>query len=132
MTAIPTPTTNTGPTSTGLTANVAGLLAYVLGPFTGVLFLVIEKENRFVRYHAAQAVAVSLAIIALSIAFSILSALLVVVPVLGWIIALLAGVVFSLVTFVLWIVLMLRAFQGREWEVPMIGRLAKSFITSAT
>ena len=131
MTAIPTPTTNTGTTSTGLTANVAGLLAYVLGPFTGVLFLVIEKENHFVRFHAAQSVAVSLAIIALSIAFNILSALLIVVPV-GWIIALLAGVVFSLVTFVLWIVLMLRAFQGREWEVPIIGRFARSFVTSAT
>ena len=132
MTAIATPTTNTGPTSTGLTANVAGLLAYVLGPFTGMLFLVIEKENRFVRFHAAQSVAVSLAIIALSIAFSVLSSLLVVVPVAGWIIALLAGVVFSLVTFVLWIVLMLRAFQAREWEVPMIGRLARSFIMTPT
>ena len=131
MTAIPTPTTNTGTTSTGLTANVAGLLAYVLGPFTGVLFLVIEKENHFVRFHAAQSVAVSLAIIALSIAFSILSAVLVVVPV-GWIIALLAGVVFSLVTFVLWIVLMLRAFQGREWEAPIVGRFARRFVTSGT
>ena len=127
MTAIAHPTT-----STGLTANIAGLLAYVLGPFTGVLFLVIEKENRFVRFHAAQSVAVSLAIIALSIAFSIMSAVLAVVPILGWIVALLAGLVFGLVTFVLWIVLMLRAFQGREWEAPIVGRFARSFVTSAT
>ena len=127
MTAIAHPTT-----STGLTANIAGLLAYVLGPFTGVLFLVIEKENRFVRFHAAQSVAVSLAIIALSIAFSIMSAVLAVVPILGWIVALLAGLVFGLVTFVLWIVLMLRAFQGREWEVPVVGRYARRYVTPAT
>lgn len=127
MTAIPQ-----APTSTGLSANVAGLLAYVLGPLTGVLFLVIEKENRFVRFHAAQSIAVGLALIALSIAFSILSAVVAVVPILGWIVALLAGLVFALLTFVLWIVLMLRAFRGREWEVPVVGRYARRYVTSAT
>jgi uncharacterized membrane protein len=45
-------------TSTGLAANVAGLLTYILGPITGVLFLVLEKENRFVRFHAMQSVVV--------------------------------------------------------------------------
>lgn len=127
MTAIPQ-----APTSTGLSANVAGLLAYVLGPLTGVLFLVIEKENRFVRFHAAQSVAVGLALIALSITFSILSAVVAVVPILGWIVALLAGLLFALLTFVLWIVLMLRAFRGREWEVPVVGRYARRYVTSAT
>lgn len=127
MTAIPQ-----APSSTGLGANVAGLLAYVLGPLTGVLFLVIEKENRFVRFHAAQSIAVGLALIALSIAFSILSAVVAVVPILGWIVALLAGLVFALLTFVLWIVLMLRAFRGREWEVPVVGRYARRYVTSAT
>ena len=127
MTAIPQ-----APTSTGLSANVAGLLAYVLGPLTGVLFLVIEKENRFVRFHAAQSIAVGLALIALSIAFSIVSAVVAVVPILGWIVALLAGLVFALLTFVLWIVLMLRAFRGREWEVPVVGRYARRYVTSAT
>ena len=124
MTAIVHPTTRTG-----LTANIAGLLAYVLGPFTGVLFLVIEKENRFVRFHAAQSITVSVAIIVLSIALSIMSALLAVVPVLGWIVALLAGLVFGLVTFVLWIELMLRAYQGREWEAPLVGRFGRSFVS---
>lgn len=127
MTAIPQ-----APTSTGISANVAGLLAYVLGPLTGVLFLVIEKENRFVRFHAAQSIAVGLALIALSIAFSILSAVVAVVPILGWIVALLAGLVFALLTFVLWIVLMLRAFRGREWEVPVVGRYARRYVTPAT
>lgn len=123
MTATVHPTT-----STGLTANVAGLLAYVLGPFTGVLFLVIEKENRFVRFHAAQSIVVSVAIIVLSIALGIASGLLAVVPILGWIVALLAGLGFGLATFVLWIVLMFRAFQGVEWEAPIVGRFARNFV----
>ena len=53
MTA-PHPTATTS--STGLQPNVAGALSYLLGIITGVLFLVIEKENRFVRFHAAQSI----------------------------------------------------------------------------
>ena len=51
--------TSPATTSTGLAPHVAGALAYVLGPITGVVFLVIEKDNRFVRFHAAQSIAVS-------------------------------------------------------------------------
>ena len=43
----------TTPTSTGLAPNVAAALSYVLGPITGVLFLVLEKQNRFVRLPTA-------------------------------------------------------------------------------
>jgi len=42
-----------GKTSTGINPTVAGLLSYLLGFVTGIIFLVIEKENRFVRFHAA-------------------------------------------------------------------------------
>ncbi len=45
--------------STGLAPNVAAALSYILGPITGVLFLVLEKENRFVRFHAAQSITVA-------------------------------------------------------------------------
>ena len=115
------------PTSTGLAPNVAAALSYVLGPLTGILFLVLEKENRFVRFHAAQSVAVGVAMIVLSIGLSVLSAVLAVVPILGWIIALLAGLMFALATFVLWVMLMLRAFQGRDWTVPIVGKYARQY-----
>ena len=84
--AAPTPTT-------GLAPNVAGALSYILGPITGVLFLVLEKENRFVRFHAAQSITTGLVLVALSIALSLLSTVLAFVPVLGWIVALLLAVV---------------------------------------
>jgi uncharacterized membrane protein len=115
------------PTSTGLAPNVAAALSYALGPLSGILFLVLEKRNRFVRFHAAQSVAVGIALIVLSVALSIVSSILALVPVLGWIVALLAGLVFSLVVFVLWVALMLRAFQGHEWSLPVVGKYARQY-----
>ena len=114
-------------TSTGLAPNVAGLLTYILGPITGVLFLVLERENRFVRFHAAQSVAVGVALIVVDIAFGMLSSVLAFVPVLGWIIALLAGLGLAALSFVLWILLMVRALQGREWEAPVVGSHARRY-----
>ena len=43
-------------TSTGLSPNVAGLLCYVAGWITGIIFLVLEQRNKFVRFHAAQSI----------------------------------------------------------------------------
>jgi uncharacterized membrane protein len=111
--------------STGLAPNVAGALAYLLGPITGILFFLLEKENRFVRYHAAQSITLGLVWIALSVLFSVLSGMLVMVPVLGWLVALLLSVVFGLGGFFLWLFLMWRAFQGREWESPIAGPMAR-------
>ncbi|HET7621741.1 MAG TPA: DUF4870 domain-containing protein [Gemmatimonadaceae bacterium] len=111
--------------STGLAPNVAGALAYLLGPITGILFFLLEKENRFVRYHAAQSITLGLLWIALSVLFSVLSGMLVMVPVLGWLVALLLSVVFGLGGLFLWLFLMWRAFQGREWESPIAGPMAR-------
>ena len=120
-------TTPAAPT-TGLAPHVAGALAYILGPITGVLFLVIEKENRFVRFHAAQSIAVGVATIALYIALSLLGTVLAFIPVLGWIVALLLTLVIGFGTFVLWLLLMWRAFQGKEWEVPIAGGFARRIV----
>jgi uncharacterized membrane protein len=119
------PSSASGSTSTGLAPNVAGALAYVLGPITGVLFLVLEKDNRFVRFHAAQAIATGVLIIALSIALSLVSSMLAFIPLLGWLVALLLSLVMGLGSFVLWLALMWRAYQGDEWEVPFAGTFAR-------
>jgi uncharacterized membrane protein len=116
------------PVSTGLAPNLAGALAYVLGPLTGVLFLVIEKENRFVRYHAAQSVVVGIALVAVSIGLSIVGAILAVVPFIGWLISLMLTMTLALGGFLLWVTLMLRAFAGQEWEVPLIGHHSRKLI----
>jgi uncharacterized membrane protein len=121
MTSPATPTT-------GLAPHVAGALAYLLGPITGVLFLVIEKENRFVRFHAAQSITVGIVTIALAIGLSLLGSVLAFIPVLGWIAALLLTLVLGFGSFVLWLLLMWRASQGKEWEVPVAGGFARRLV----
>ena len=121
MTSPATPTT-------GLAPHVAGALAYVLGPITGVIFLMIERENRFVRFHAAQSITVGVVTIALYIALSILSTALAFIPILGWIVALLLTLGIGFASFVLWLMLMWRAFNGSEWETPIAGSLARKMV----
>jgi uncharacterized membrane protein len=132
----PAPSTDRAPaaassvaaSSSGLAPNVASALAYVLGIITGVIFLVIEKENRFVRFHAAQSIAVTLVLTVVSIGLSVLSTALVFVPILGWIVAFLLSVGLLFATFVLWVLLMWRAYQGREWELPVAGGIARKMM----
>jgi uncharacterized membrane protein len=128
MTA-PGPSPATGNTTIGLAPNVAGALAYLLGPVSGLALLVLERENRFVRFHAAQSVAVAAVMILLGFAFSILGGLLAAVPVLGWAIALLVSVGVAFVSFFLWLYLMWQAFQGRRWHAPVAGQLAERFVS---
>lgn len=112
-------------TSTGLEPNVAGALAYLLGPITGIAFLVLERENRFVRYHAAHSIAVSVVLLVLSVVLSVLSTILAIVPILGWLAAMLLSLGLSLGSLALWLVLMWKAYHGEEWEPPITGPLAR-------
>lgn len=116
------------PSSTGLSPNAAATLAYVLGPITGIPIFLIEKQSRYVRYHAAQSITASVLMIGVSIALSFLSGALLIIPILGWIAALLITLAISLGSFVLWIVLMWRAWQGQEWEAPVAGTFARRLV----
>ena len=107
-------------TSTGLEANVAGLLCYVLGWISGLVFILIEKENKFVRFHAMQSIVTFGGITVISIALSILGLIPfigVVFDIINWIIGVLA--------FVLWIVLMVKAAQGTMYKLPWVGNFAE-------
>ena len=106
----PSPAPGVGTSNSGLAPNIAGALAYILGIITGVIFFVIEKENRFVRFHAAQSIAVTLVLVVVGIGLSILTPVLAFVPVLGWIAALLLSLGLMIVSFVLWVMLMWRAY----------------------
>ncbi len=103
--------------STGLEENIAGLLCYVLGWVSGLVFILIEKENKFVRFHAMQSIIV---FGALTIASFILGW----VPVIG---GFLTGVLW-LLGVVLWIVLMVKAYQGTRYKLPLSGELAEKWV----
>ncbi|PJE67515.1 hypothetical protein COU95_02010 [Candidatus Shapirobacteria bacterium CG10_big_fil_rev_8_21_14_0_10_40_9] len=98
-----------GKTGTGLPTNTAAALSYVLGWLTGIVFLLIEKDP-FVRFHAMQSI----------ITFGLLT-IISFVPIIGWLLSPLA----MIVGFVLWLVLIFKAYQGEEFKLPVIGDFAK-------
>ncbi len=120
--------------STGLAPNVAGALAYLLGPITGILFLVLEKRSPFVRFHAAQSIGISVAWIVFWVVYSIVSTVLSLIPVLGWIVAiifLLFSIVVGFAGLFLWLFLMYKAWNGTEWEFPWVGEQSRRLLTGA-
>lgn len=102
-------------TSLGLEENIEGALAYLLGPVTGIVLLLLEKESNFVRFHAMQSTIIFLGII-------VLQRILAIIPFLGW---LLAGLL-TLLELVVWIVGMLKAYRGELYKFPIVGDMAKS------
>ena len=90
---------------------VKGALSYLLGPITGIVFLLIEKENQFIRFHAMQSTLVFGAILLINIVLGI-------VPILGWIIAVILSPFLVIVFFVLWLLLMWKAYSGEKYKLP--------------
>ncbi len=101
-------------TSTGMEPNVAGLLCYVLGWITGLIFYLIEKDNKFVRFHAMQSIVVFGALTVVSIILSV-------IPLIGWIISWLLWIL----ALVLWILLMVKAYQNQWYKLPIAGDFAE-------
>ena len=101
-------------TTLGIDENIEALLCYVLGWVTGIVFLALERENKFVRFHAAQSLAVFLP---LFVAVIILG----VIPFVGWFLSL----IFSILTLLLWLFLMFKAFKGEKYKLPIAGDFAE-------
>ncbi|HZD05193.1 MAG TPA: DUF4870 domain-containing protein [Longimicrobiales bacterium] len=119
----PEPTQPTGPVAggSGLPENVAGALSYLLGALTGVVFFIIDRERPFVRFHAVQSIGITIAWVVIVVAEMILSAILGIVPVIGWIIGILLSLGVAIAGFGIWLWLMYQAYQGRTWELPFLG-----------
>ncbi len=101
-------------TSIGMRARTAGLLCYLFGWVGGLVFFLLERENRFVRFHAIQSI----------LFFGTMS-------ILGWVSSFfpfalfgLGGVV-GLIGFIGWIVLMVAAHRGRYYKLPLFGDYAE-------
>jgi uncharacterized membrane protein len=105
---------HTEKTSTGLDANLAAALSYLVGFVTGLIFLVVEKDNKFVRFHALQSTLLFATLVAIDILVQI-------VPLLG---ALLFIFVILPVSAILWLLLMFKAYQGEEFRLPVVGKIA--------
>ncbi|CAM4302475.1 DUF4870 domain-containing protein [Paenibacillus tarimensis] len=93
---------------------IAAMLCYVLGFITGLLLLTIEKDSRFVKFHALQSIFASTAIIVTQL-------LLGGIPIIGWLI----GLLLAPAALILWLACMLLALQGQWFKLPLIGDLAE-------
>ena len=102
------------PASTGLDPNVAALLAYLLGLVTGIVFWVIEKDSEFVRFHAVQSTLLFGGLLLLNLFGGL-------IPVVGVIVTIVIGPV----AFALCLFLMLKAFQGERFKLPVVGDMAE-------
>ena len=104
----------------GLDENIASALTYVLGFITGIIFILVEKENKTVRFNAMQS---NIAFGGIFVVQIVLSVLAFIIPFVG-ILSLLIG----LVTLVLWLVLIIKAFQGEKFKLPVVGDMAESYV----
>jgi uncharacterized membrane protein len=105
---------HTEKTSVGLDANVAAAISYLVGFVTGIIFLVVEKENRFVRFHAMQSTLLFLGLVLINVVLNV-------IPLLGFLIS-----VFLLLpaSAVLWLLMMFKAYQGEAFKLPFVGQIA--------
>ena len=109
------------PGASGLTDNVAGMLAYIT-IIPAIIFLVLEpyNKNRFIRFHSFQCIFFCVAMIAISIALSIFS----LIPFIG-LILLPVHLLIGVGAFAVWIILLLKANQGQMFKLPIIGDIAE-------
>lgn len=119
--------------SSGMDPRLAGLLAYLVPPITGIIFFLIEKSNQVVRWHAAQSIVFGIAWIVLWVVFTIVSMVLsAVIPIIGTIIGFLIWIVLFLGGLVLWVVCLIKGYSGQIWRMPGIAPYADKLMGSGT
>ena len=103
-------------TATGLDENLAGLLCYVGWWVGGIVFLIIEPDNKFVRFHAIQSI----------IAFGFIT---IVTWVLGWVpvVGPFLSAIIGLGGVALWIAMMIKAYQEARYKLPLAGDIAQRY-----
>lgn len=125
-----------GKTSLGLEANLGAALCYLanficcLGLVLAVVFLVTEKENRFVKFHAVQSLFLVATQIAVSIVVGILGLIVSMVldmvhlSFVGWILVFCLRAVLFLIFCAIWIIAGIKAYGGQSYKLPLIGDFA--------
>ncbi|MDH7593904.1 MAG: hypothetical protein QHG99_06085, partial [Methanomicrobiales archaeon] len=107
----------------GLEENVASAATYLLGWLTGILFFVVEKENKTVRFHAVQS---TILFIGLNVLYWIFSGMFV-FPWGMWAFIYMINLLISIVIFVAWLFLMYKAYTGEKFKVPVVGEIAEKY-----
>ena len=120
-----------GKSSLGLDENIGMLLAYLAGWLTGIIFYVLEKENRNVKFAAMQSIVTFGGITALWIALMIVGVIVGWVPVVGHVMGWILGGVGWLAWVggvILMIILIVKSLQGEVYKVPYAGEMAEKYV----
>lgn len=110
---------NLNKTPLGLSENIEGLLCYALGWVTGIIFLIIEKESKFVKFHAIQSI---ITFLFLQVAYWVIRF----IPFIGGLLATLI----SILMFILWILLMYKAYNREMYKLPVAGDVAEQQVNN--
>src|SRR6185503_4086520 len=126
----PPPSGSSGPTNLGVAPNVGGLLCYVpccIGLIFSIVVAIVEKQSRFLRFHAFQALLFNAALFVLYIAIWIFGLIL------GTISSALALIMFpiqiilGLAVLALHVWLMVKAYNNEEYQLPTLGQMARNW-----
>ncbi len=117
--------TVTEPTSTGVDARLSSVLCYAGWWVTGLVFLFAERRHAGVRFHAAQSIVVFGALSAALILCGGANAIVFFMAVPAFQLVQMIGYVLWLAAVGLWLMLLLKAWQGETWRLPLAGDLAR-------
>ena len=121
--------------STGLDENVAALLSYVLTWVSGLVFFLIEKDSRLVRFHAMQSILLTVSagilFVVIWVAWIVLAIISTQLPgIIGTLVSLVVTLIFLafwLGLLIAWILCLVKAYQSQYFKLPLIGNLAEKF-----
>ncbi len=118
---------DSGSQGSGLAPNIASLLCYICFLVTGIIFLVIEKENKEVKFHAWQSIFLDGSALVMVVALEIIAY----IPILGaitWVFAF----IFFIAYMAIKIIAVIKAYQGEHWLIPILGNLAEQQVNKVS
>ena len=125
---VPPPTPSTGSGSSGLEPNIAAGLACIFPLVGGFVFLLIEKKSAYVRFYAMQSILMGATMFCTWVVFAVAFTICAHIPFIGWLVAILGMLVYMVVGLAflaIYIVNIVKAFSGKEWEIPVLGPIAR-------
>ena len=129
------PPVQTTKSSTGLDENIAALLSYIFGWLSGLIFFLIEKDSRLVRFHAMQSLLLNILVVVLAIVLWVAQIIFLIIGgmigdiagMLVWLVSTLIWAVFGIGILIAVVMCLIKAFQGQYFKLPIIGNFAEKF-----
>jgi uncharacterized membrane protein len=111
-----------------LPRNIVGALAY-LTFIPAIIFLTLDpyRRDRFVRFHSIQSLLLWLAGLIIGLGIRLLALVLFMIPVVGVLLISLISVLAALAAFFVWLVVVVKAIQGQEFKLSVLGELAEHY-----